>query len=153
MAVRRCSGRVTLCKLSDSLPTVGPARHTNLQSVGEVGKDAPAVSMAGRHDGKTAADSVPGPGHYDVLMTRGGGISIAGRYEEKVDDWKVGPGAYTVAEQADGPSYSMGARFPGSSSLYAATTNPMHFLKDNSAPRQHAQSAASGQQQQGERLL
>ena len=126
----------------------GPGTY-NLQQVGEVGKDAPHVSMAGRHDTTTTADSVPGPGSYDVQVTRGGGISMSGRFEEKQDDWKVGPGAYSVSEHPDGPSYSMGARFQGSSSVYAATTNPMHFVRDNSL-RHHEPHAAGSQHTQSE---
>ena len=87
----------------------GPGTY-NLQQVGEVGKDAPHVSMAGRHDTTTTADSVPGPGSYNVQAPRTGGITMAARHEDRVDDWKVAPGTYNVPSASDGPSYSMSGR-------------------------------------------
>ena len=109
----------------------GPGAY-DLKSVGEVGHDAPAFTMAARptQPSSTAAQT-PGPGQYTTqLPSDAPAISMQGRYEEKVDSSKVGPGSYDVAPVKDGPEFSMASRFKGSSSLYAATTNPMHFVHD-----------------------
>ena len=109
----------------------GPGAY-NLQQVGEIGKDAPHISMAQRPKASSQQAGTPGPGQYTVyLPSDTPAITMQGRHEEAVDDWKVGPGTYTIPSPRDGPEFTMAARFNGSSSLYAATTNPMHFFRDH----------------------
>ena len=112
----------------------GPGAYGG-HKVGEVGKDAPAITMAGRPSDRSATEDVPGPGSYVVaLRSSAPAVSMQGRHELSVDDWKVAPGTYDVRPIYEGPVWTMAARFPGSSSIYAATTNPMHFITDR-APR------------------
>ena len=116
----------------------GPGAY-DVRKVGEVGSDAPAFTMAGRptahNDSTVAGKGTPGPGQYSsLLLSSAPSISMQGRYEEKADASEVGPGSYDVAPIHDGPEFSMASRFNGSSSLYAATTNPMHFVQDRQQP-------------------
>ena len=125
-----------------------PGPGTYAQLVKPIGSEAPSYTMAARPAGSSASDAVPGPGSYATLVPPlTGGVTMAGRHEDRQDDWRVGPGQYDVKPIHDGPEFSMAQRFPGSSSVYAATTNPMHFVRDRKRTGERPSAAAAALRQ------
>ena len=106
----------------------GPGAY-DLKSVGEVGHDAPAFTMAARptQPSSTAAQT-PGPGQYSVaVQSTAPAITMQGRHEraEVADTWKVGPGAYDVVSVRESPAYSMSGRHATKSA--ADVPGPGHY--------------------------
>jgi hypothetical protein len=123
----------------------------DLRHIGEIGKSAPAITMAARH-----ADHIesitPAPNAYNLTQPRGNGITMSAKLEQKINDSGVSPGQYNVNVPLDGPKYSMGSRHdvkhenltpsPGAYSIPstigqapAITISGRHLIKeDNSNP-------------------
>ena len=148
----------------------GPGAY-NLQQVGEIGKDAPHISMAQRPKASSQQAGTPGPGQYTVhLPSDTPAITMQGRHEEKVEQSGVGPGHYTIPSTlaVQSPAYSMTGRHeeklsvqapgPGAYTLPsslgltpAASLSGRHELKeDHSQPGPGTYQASVGQTKQGQ---
>lgn len=115
------AGRIRTPKTTSQVP--GPGNYNVLTRAAT--KQAPSYSMPGRPR-ELVSGFCPGPGQYKMGSTLSPtGKTMAGRTERRIRESGPGPGAYEAnkAPAKASPQYSMGARFFGSSTLYASTTN------------------------------